>query len=62
MASRRSKFDNEELRVSPEAVGPLIEEALGSQLRDMRGVAKAGVIDNIVRVQIRAAARSCWPT
>lgn len=61
MASRRSRFDNEELRVSLEAVGPLIEEALGSQLRDMSGVARAGVIDNIVRVQIRGSA-FVWPT
>lgn len=49
-------FDNEELKAFLEAVSPMIEEALGLQLRDMRGVAKAGVIDNIMREQIRGSA------
>lgn len=50
------QFDNEELRAILEAVGPMIDKSLGLQLRDMRGVAKAGVIDNIMREQIRGSA------
>lgn len=50
------QFDNEALMAFLDAVGPMIEEALGLELRDMRGVAKAGVIDNIMREQIRGSA------
>lgn len=51
------RFDNEELKVFLDTVGLMIEEAfLGPESRDMRNVARAGVIDNIMRVQIRGGA------
>ena len=50
------QFDNKNLRSLLEAVRPAIEKALGLELRDMRDVARAGIIDNIMRVQIRGSA------
>lgn len=39
-----------------DVVKPAVKEALGYDLVDMRDVAQAGVIDNILRIQIRDAA------
>ena len=50
------QFDNEDLRILLEAVSPAINTALGLELRDMRRATKAGVIDNIMREQIRGSA------
>lgn len=50
------QFDNKNLRGLLDAVRPAIEKALGLELRDMRDVARAGIIDNIMRVQIRGSA------
>ena len=38
-----------------EVVKPAVEDATGCDLVDMRDVARAGIIDNIMRVQIRDA-------
>lgn len=44
------QFDDEELKAFLDTVGPMIEETLGLQLRDMRSATKAGIIDNLMRV------------
>ena len=38
-----------------DVVKPVVKEATGSDLVDMRDVSKAGIIDNIMRVRIRDA-------
>ena len=51
------KFDDPELDPFVEdVVKPAVKEGTGYDLVDMRDVARAGVIDNIMRVQIRDAA------
>ena len=39
-----------------DVVKPVITEEMGYELVDMRDVARAGIIDNIMRMQIRDAA------
>ena len=49
-------FDKPELEsFVREVVKPAVKEDLGYNLVDMRDVGKAGIIDNIMRVQIREA-------
>ena len=50
------QFDDPRLeRFVEEVLKPAVEEDLGCRLHDMRDVARAGLIDNIMRVQIRDA-------
>lgn len=50
------QFGDPELdRFVEEVVKPAVEEGVGYDLVDMRNVARAGIIDNIMRVQIRDA-------
>lgn len=51
------KFDDPILdTLVGEAIKPALREELGFEILDMRDVARAGVIDNIMRAQIRDAA------
>ena len=51
------KFDDTELDpFVRDVVKPIVKNDIGYDLVDMRDVAKAGIIDNIMRVQIRDAA------
>lgn len=50
------QFNDPDLeRFVSQVLKPSIEQELGCQLHDMRDVARAGLIDNIMRVQIRDA-------
>ena len=50
------KFGDEQLdKFVRETVKPAVKEGLGYELHDLRDVSRAGVIDNIMRVQIRDA-------
>lgn len=50
------EFDKPELEAFvEEVVKPVVKEALGYDLRDIRDISRAGVIDNILRVAIRDA-------
>jgi hypothetical protein len=51
------KFDDQELdHVLNNHIKPIVKEELKFEIRDMRDVTQAGVIDNIMRQQIRDAA------
>ena len=50
------EFNNSELEAFvEEVVKPTVKETLGYDLRDIRDISRAGVIDNILRVAIRDA-------
>lgn len=50
------EFNNSELEAFVEEVlKPAVKEALGYDLRDIRDISRAGIIDNILRVAIRDA-------
>ena len=49
------KFDGELDRFMKEVVKPIVEEETGYELRDLRDVSKAGLIDNIMVTTIRDA-------
>jgi nucleoside 2-deoxyribosyltransferase len=50
------KFGDPVLDPFVKAVKPLVKDRIGYDLLDMRDVARAGIIDNIMRTQIRDAA------